>query len=349
MTEQNSAEDIRAQAKAAMLDRVKSGTWLDQQTFDPVQWFVEGILPEGYGLLTGPPKIGKSWLVLDFALAISRGSKALGSIDCKDRPVFYMALEDSDRRMKDRCDKLSWEDDTFHSGSLPENFDFYTDPDPAAIFYMIEFWLEEHPDGAIFLDTLGKVMPPQEYGESQYQRDYRIGSKLKALAGKFPGSAIVVVHHTKKGAEDDWMNSTSGTNGLNGAADYTINLARNRGSDEGVLRGTGRDTEEFEFAVTFDAGRWSLYGGDESTAKAHAAEAAAEIGVGDKSVQILRIVNEHPEGISPSDVAATLADGTRSNAVGTYLRRLAETGRVRKEGRGKYVPINRLDEAEVLA
>lgn len=66
------------------------------------------------------------------------------------------------------------------------------------------------------LDTLGKVMPEARVGESAYQRDYRIGGRLKRIADEWPGLAVVVVHHDRKAAAEDFVDSVSGTNGLAG-------------------------------------------------------------------------------------------------------------------------------------
>jgi hypothetical protein len=38
--------------------------------FPDLVWVVPGILPEGLALLVGSPKLGKSWMVLDIALAV---------------------------------------------------------------------------------------------------------------------------------------------------------------------------------------------------------------------------------------------------------------------------------------
>jgi hypothetical protein len=47
-----------------------------------VQQVVEGILYEGLTLFAGKPKMGKTWLMLDLALAVALGGTALGG-----RPV----------------------------------------------------------------------------------------------------------------------------------------------------------------------------------------------------------------------------------------------------------------------
>jgi RecA-family ATPase len=93
------AEDAR------LLAGLRDGAWLDAQEFPPLAYAVPEVIPEGSVLLVGPPKIGKSWLVLSIALAAAAGGRALG-IDIPKRPVLYLALEDGDRRLQDRCRRL---------------------------------------------------------------------------------------------------------------------------------------------------------------------------------------------------------------------------------------------------
>src|SRR4051812_32712602 len=57
---------------------------------------VERLLPDhSLFLLTGKPKAGKSFLALDIADSISRGSAVLGALRVNRRgPVLYLAMED---------------------------------------------------------------------------------------------------------------------------------------------------------------------------------------------------------------------------------------------------------------
>src|SRR3954447_11283089 len=72
---------------AALLAGIVSAAWLDEQDFPPLAWAVPGVLPEGFTLLVGPPKVGKSWLVANVALAIAAGGRALGALTVDKTPV----------------------------------------------------------------------------------------------------------------------------------------------------------------------------------------------------------------------------------------------------------------------
>jgi hypothetical protein len=318
---------------ARLLALVRTGDWLDAQVFPPLRWAVHGLIPQGFGLFTGPPKAGKSWAALGFAIAISSGGKALGKIETgHPRPVLYLALEDGDARLQWRTWQLLGE-----GVPIPPLLHTVTQMSTRDVVPLISAWLARHGHAAplVLLDTLGKVMPPANPGEGAYQRDYRVGGTLKGLVDKRPGSTLLVVHHTRKQQGEDWMDSTSGTNGLNGAADFTLNLSRGRNEDSGVLRVTGRDVAESEYAITSSDGAWTIDGATLADAAAAAVTARAVADLGDRSAEIVAYVATQPQPVSPKAVeeALSLPDARR------YLARLADAGRLTKAGRGLYTPV----------
>lgn len=320
----------------ALLAKVRSGAWLDAQVFPPLAWAVPQVIPEGFGLFTGPPKAGKSWATLGIALAVASGGAALGSIATGPaRPVLLLALEDGERRLQGRCRTLLGE-----GASIPERLDYVTHLEGKDAVPLIDAWLEEHGSERplVILDTLGKVMPPAHPGEGAYQRDYRVGSHLKRSVDAHPGACLLVVHHVRKASADDWMDSTSGTNGLNGAADWTVNISRARNEEAGLLRVTGRDVPENEYAITCHEGTWTLDGHDLADAARTAQTTRATATLGDTSTRVYDAVQEAPDGITPAAVKGALPD-VPSNTVDQNLRRLNEAGRIQKTGRGKYAPI----------
>jgi AAA domain len=313
-----------------LLGGLRNGAWLDRQDFPPLRYAVPGVIPEGSTLLVGAPKIGKSWMVLGYALAKAAGGVALSSIKVDAAPVLYLALEDGDRRMQSRCRTL------LEGGPIPPAFDYLTHVEPGRIVETITVWIARHPGAAplVILDTLGKVMPPALNGESAYQRDYRIGSALKRLTEAEPGAALLVNHHDRKATADDFVDSVSGTHGLAGAADTTVVLVRARNDAAGLIKVTGRDIPEGEYAVTFERGStWQLDGHDLDDAARIARLRVATAGLGDRSADILALVAEHP-GIGPTDLGTAL--GIEPKHAGTYLGRLVAAGRIVKTGRGNY-------------
>ncbi|MFX1756334.1 AAA family ATPase [Rhodococcus sp. As11] len=314
-----------------LASRLRSGAWLDAQQFPPLNWAIDGVIPEGFGLIVAPPKAGKSWFVLGAALAKADGGRALGCISVRRGPVLYLALEDGYRRLQSRCRILLGD-----SVPIPGQLDVIIDAQAHEVPMLVGEWLEQHRHDAplVVLDTLGKVMPPKAAGESDYQRDYRVAGKLKALADAVPGSTVLAVHHTRKAESSDFVDAVSGTQGIAGAADFILVLARKRHDDQASLAVTGRDVIEAEYAITSRDGAWTLDGGSLKAAAAALAERKSTDGIGDRSAEIIRYVSGYPGGVSPKEVADALGipDARR------YLARLADAERLRKIGRGLYGP-----------
>jgi hypothetical protein len=317
---------------AKLLATLRDGAWLDRQEFPPLAYAVPGLVPEGSVLLVGPPKIGKSWLVLTIALAAASGGKALG-LDIPKRPTLYLALEDGDRRLQDRCRRLLGAD------PIPEEFKYQTRIEPGRILDTIGAWLHWQTDPSlVILDTLGKVLPPTQMGEDRYQRDYRVGSALKRIVDEVPGTTLLVNHHDRKASAEDFVDSVSGTHGLAGAADTIVVLTRDRQETLGKVQVTGRDVAEGEYAVYFrDGAVWELHGHDLEAAREKAQAMRATSGVSDRMLDVVMYAYEHPEGVRRGDVAAALDLDPRQASV--YLSRAVTANRLKRAERGLYVPV----------
>ncbi len=56
-----------------LLAGVRTGEWLDQQVFPPLTYAIPGVIPKGFTVLAGAPKVGKSWFILSLCLAVASG------------------------------------------------------------------------------------------------------------------------------------------------------------------------------------------------------------------------------------------------------------------------------------
>jgi hypothetical protein len=288
--------------------------------FPEPRWAVPGILCEGVTLLTGPPKVGKSWMSLDLGLTVAAGGRAFGSIDTKPGPVLYLALEDTPRRLQDRMEKLL----TGRRAPAALELETTCPPLPQGGVHCIAAWLTEHPDARmVVIDVFAKVRGQAAPGASAYDADYAAVTRVKQLADHF-GVAIVLVHHVRKMGSDDFLAEVSGTNGLAGAADTTIVLKRARGQADGVLHITGRDVDETEHALAFESetGHWRLLAGPVSEHTAPATRAT-----------ILRHVRTHP-GATPKATAE--ATGLDYGLTKRTCARMAKDGQLTARTGGTY-------------
>lgn len=314
-----------------------SAAWLMEQEFPPVRYVVPGVIPEGLTLLVAAPKIGKSWMMLDLAIAAASGGSTLGALHLThSRPVLYLALEDGPRRLQDRLNALD-------VTTAPDRLYFAVSVARDELLGTIERFMRDHADDAplVILDTLGKVMPAAQTGESDYQRDYRIGGELKAVADCVPAGSVIVVHHTRKASAEDFLDTVSGTQGLAGAADTILVLRRDRTQHTGSLSVTSRDAAEGEYQVTFTEGRWTLDGNDLREAASALAETRTTDKLGERSADVVSYVNAHPDGARAADVAEHL--GITAKDAGTYLLRAFEAGRITRPSRGLYMPVGSVE------
>ncbi|STX02587.1 AAA family ATPase [Kocuria rosea] len=314
------------------LDGAFSGSWLMEQTFPPTRYVVDGVIPEGFSMLVAAPKIGKSWLVLGLAVATATGGRAFGAIPVQPAPVLYLALEDGQKRLQRRLRHMG-------VSELPSNVHFLTEL-AAGVLPTIEAFLERHADEAplVILDTLGKIMPPARMGQSAYSADYAISGGLRDLTGRYPGSALIAVHHTRKAAAEDFTQTSSGTQGLTGGADTILVLSRSRQEGAGTLAITSRDAEENEYSIAFNAaaGQWTLDGHSLVEAAESARRLRSTEGVGDGMTEVIEIINRHPGGIRRKDIESLTS--IKPTTVGSHLSRAEEAGRITKYGRGLYGP-----------
>ncbi|MDA0252451.1 MAG: AAA family ATPase [Actinomycetota bacterium] len=304
---------------------------LQQMLFEPLREFVPGLITEGCGLIVGGPKLGKSWWTLALAAALADGATVFGGITTAPTPVLLLALEDGRRRIQDRLTNIlglfgDWPDRLYLIHSIA----------PDHVAGLLTTFYGEHPGGLAIIDTLGKIRISAPTTGNVYADDYKFVGALKAISDAYPGSGLLIVHHDRKAHSEDFVSGTSGSNGIAGAADYILALSRKRNSDQGVLRVTGRDIVEGEYAMTTTDGVWELVGRNlASAAEAMHADEDDDDRLPDRDRTAIAFVNSRAT-TTPKDLAEHL--GTKDNIAGNILARLAKAERIGKKERGIYTP-----------
>jgi hypothetical protein len=309
------------QSKPPPLVETFTAADLMRMTIPPPCWAVEEIIPEGLTILGGKPKLGKSWMALHVALAVSCGGIALGSIDVEAGDVLYLALEDTKRRLQSRIGRLLGPDE-YPSDRLHLQHS-WPRMGKGGLEALGE-WIARHPDvRLIIIDTWVKFRPVRPGKSDSYEIDYADGTEVKELADKH-GVSIIIIHHCRKLGSTDPVEEISGSVGLTGACDGVLVLRRERGQCDASLFVTGRDVDEVELALTFNKEHclWQLVGDAESYR------------LSKQRTEILDLFADDDMELSPKQIEAMT--GLKPETVRQRVSRMARDGQLIPTERGHY-------------
>ena len=218
-----------------------------KEEFKPIDWLVENIIAPGLTIIAGKSKIGKSWLVLHLSYCIEKGEEFLGR-KCAKGDVLHYSLEDGKRRIKTRWDKMCIQPDQTY-------YQFRDRKPKIPILTMgleeeIEDWAKNIPNPKmVVIDVYVKVKKTISKSLNAYENDNYNLQNLQTLAIKY-NIGIVLVHHTKKGSENDVFDEINGSAGIQSNMDSMIVLASSRKAGKNsVFHCIPKDAEQLEFEI----------------------------------------------------------------------------------------------------
>ncbi len=230
--------------KEVKLLEVVDGEMLMDMQFPKSRFCIQSLLPQGVSILGGAPKIGKSWMVLDWCVQIAKG-ESVWNLPTEKGTVLYLCLEDSLARIQDRLNSLTDEvPDSLYVATKSERIE-------TGLIQQIQNFIITHTDTTlIVIDTFQMIR--NSSSELSYANDYNEIGKLKQYADEMSIS-ILLVHHLRKQGDNDPLNKLSGTTGISGAVDAVFVLDKNkRNESKANLLCTGRDIEQREFQLSFN-------------------------------------------------------------------------------------------------
>lgn len=258
---------------------------LNKKEFKKVDWIVKDVIPAGNMLLAARPKMRKTWLALQLALAVSRGKPFLGW-ECIKGDVLFLGLEDNERRVQNRIKTLTkFEIDAgdlsgfrYWTGGMDYNgagqLHLANPEEEAALLQAfprgeagvdaLEQYLEQYPaTRLVVIDTLAHFRG-ERTSRDIYQSDYESMMPITKLAAR-KGVCLMPVTHEKKGNADrgiggDFLEDVTGSAGISGGVDGVISIKGRRGVQEEnesrKLLVSGRDVPfDYEVDISFDAER----------------------------------------------------------------------------------------------
>ena len=230
--QQQSAGNRAKQEAREYVASLRSAVEFARMDIPPIEWFVPGLIAPGLTIIAGQSGAGKSWLLLQLGLAVSCGGLFIGNLRCRKADVLYIALEDNDRRIKSRLQKLG----------MALTRDFYIDTTNIVCPQNINAILDEMPTvQMVIIDTLGRYLSGEKVEGNDYQQMTAVIEPLHTIA-KERNIAVVICTHTKKGAKvEDGVDAVIGSKATVGVSDTIMILTRKLEETEGKLYAIGRD------------------------------------------------------------------------------------------------------------
>ncbi len=282
---------------------------------DP-RWAVPGLLPVGLTILGGRPKVGKSWLALQIAIAVGSGGMVL---DRRVEPgrVLYLALEDHGRRLQERTRKQGM-------------------PRAAAIRFetawprltqggieALDKAIAEQGYSLAIVDTVGRAVGRARWDDYGDMAD--LLGRLQDIAREHDMALLVLDHHRKSaGLQADPIDDIIGSSAKSGTADAILGLTKEQGKRGVTLRVTGRDIEWQDYVLSWDAQTccWQCEGTTEE-AKLQGNRGEVVAALRDCADSLTATELENVTGIKRPNVTAVLNDLVTEGLV----ERLPKNGR----------------------
>src|ERR1035437_1593312 len=233
--------DTGDKTPAAALPPLVSATELYRGQIVTLRPLFEDLLWDGLTMLIARPKAGKSWLTLQCAVHVAGGRQVDGMTAIDHGPVLYGAFEEPKARTMARLRKLAPE------GEWTENLHFVYELLPLAEL------IQKVQPRLVVSDTFTALVKTGSKGGSDvFRSQYAEVSRLRKLAEEFR-TAIIVVHHMRKGISDGAIEAVAGTGGIAAAVDTLWQLKR-KTEGEATLDVVGRETEEGTLALRVEQG-----------------------------------------------------------------------------------------------
>ncbi len=288
-------------------------------------WLVDQLFTVGSsGWVAAEPKVGKSWVVLELAYALSTGMPFLGRFAVKQpRRVLYVQEEDSLQRVLRRLKKIIKGDparrapsDDYWRWSIRSGFKL----DSPVWMEMLRQEIESFSAEVIILDVFNRLHGAKE---NDQQEMTAILNALIVLATRY-GCSFIIVHHNRKPQQGDDARANQmirGSGVLAGWAECSLYLKRSKDKDTIIVTPESKDTPElddFTIALTDTENGGICLEIGEAPTKSTLSRADEEV------TDAVQSLNDRGIGATAMEVGKLL--GKDRSTVQARLKRLATAG-----------------------
>ena len=202
--------------------------WKEMAEWKKNEWVIEGLLKKGQVLLlTGNPKVGKSFIALRAAAAVSSGDNFFGR-EAVEGKVLYLAAERA-LSLEDRGNAIIESNIPFNT----DNIEVY--PKPVAFLderELSEFIKEAGDTDLIIIDTLRRCFAGGRENDNNDMTAWVYGVERFC---EETGAAAIVIHHNQRRRYDTMGRITdgdfAGAGALLGSVDCQLQVSKNAKGD----------------------------------------------------------------------------------------------------------------------
>jgi len=230
------------------------------KTFPPLEWIVEGFIPQGVTLIAAPPKEGKTFFC-EYLCDCMAGGRPWGEVPTKKQRILYIDAEQDEQLIQHRFKAL---------GLMETEADLTFSPMPGFMFGGSPEKAIERLTGQvvgrydmIVFDTFSRLFEMPRSGGDAYEMARQRIQPLHQWAKKHQLN-VFVVHHTNKtggksAEEMDVMNLITGSNALLSVVDCGLVLQKHN-DNEYKAHTKGRYFPGGVYSLKYNSPHWEFCG-----------------------------------------------------------------------------------------
>lgn len=206
---------------------------------EDVEWLIEGVLPKsGILLLTGDAGVGKSWLMMEMAIALDEDRDWLGYFKTKRARTLVIDQENSRSLLKERLNLLLGTK-TQDSGVLflPDEWILLDNQEQ---YRALDEMMTRKKPQVVFMDSLVRFHAGNENDSGDMAF---INGLLKRLVRKHE-CALVVCHHNRKSGSSSESVSFRGSSEIKAAVDNYFDVSKKSQTVKTITNPKSRFGEE---------------------------------------------------------------------------------------------------------
>jgi hypothetical protein len=287
---------------------------------DPV-WLIEPWLEaDSFAVLAGPSDTFKSFLALDWACSVASDKKWLRN-PTKHGQVLYVYAEGGKgiaKRLNAWSVKRKAQPANFHG--IPHAIDLSGERSVGALINRINAARPKLRPTLIVIDTLNRCFGGGNENDTKDMSAFIRG--CDRLRSAFPGSTLLVIHHTGWEAAHERGNSS-----LRGALDTLLRIEQRVGDKIALGVAKQKNFEEDQKPLWLEAVK--VPGTNSIVLDAAEPPVKAKEGDANDGKVLTALTNAYPKGLKPGELAA--ASGVNINTLKGVRRRLERAKKIREE------------------